>query len=61
MGNIYFAWSFYIYQTKNLPSWFNGNWVGIDILKVLEENWIDAYIWTIYWSYTTMVCKLYFI
>lgn len=36
MGNIYFAWSYHIHLTKNLPTWFTGNFVGIDILVELE-------------------------
>ena len=39
MGNIYFAWSYHIYLTYHLPTWFDGkvgNFVGIFILKELE-------------------------
>ena len=41
-----------------LPNWFDGetgNFVGVNILHELEKNWINAYLWTIYWSFTTMV------
>ena len=57
-GNIYFAWTYYIMLATGLPNWFDGetgNFVGVNILHELEKNWINAYLWTIYWSFTTMV------